>query len=118
MACLAKTFLAGLMLAAAMPVAAKAGDITNSNDRTCNHTKAAQVASNAGVLIRNNRVEGTTTLYRFLGTMRWQGKRMWVGAEVHLFTCELTNIVAPVQIDTPLWGKYRRAYERRHGGHI
>ena len=37
---------------------------------------------------------------------RWQGEVLVVGAEVHMFTCQLTDLIAPVTRTTPFYGRY------------
>lgn len=84
----------------------KAVDVTVESG-ACDSALSKQQVANAGVT-RIRDIRGTNMLRRYVGLMNWQGQRMVVGAEVHMFTCELTNLVAPVTRDTPIFGRYAR----------
>ncbi|HEV2514259.1 MAG TPA: hypothetical protein VGV07_03355 [Devosia sp.] len=98
-------------LSATLP--AKAVDVTVESGACDSALSRLQVA-NAGVT-RIRDIQGTNMLRRYVGRMQWQGERMLVGAEVHMFTCKLTNLVAPVTGTTPIFGRYARS--GGHGGY-
>lgn len=84
----------------------KAVDVTVESG-ACDSALSWRQVANAGVT-RIRSIRGTNMLRRYVGQMNWQGQRMVVGAEVHMFTCELTSLVAPVTRDTPIFGRYAR----------
>lgn len=81
-----------------------AGDVVVQSGY-CAASLSLQQVANAGIT-RIREIRGDKLHRRYVGKMKWQGETMVVGAEVHLFTCELTNIVAPVTRDTPVYGRY------------
>ncbi len=98
--------LISLIIGASIAPPAGARDVTVESG-ACDGDVSRQQVANAGVTsIRNTR--GTNMLRRYVGIMQWQGQTMVVGAEVHMFTCERTNLVAPVTRDTPIFGRYAR----------
>jgi len=101
-----KTMIAASALAAAVSGLAPAGakDVVVESGY-CEAELSLQQVANAGVT-RIKEIRGTNLHRRYVGKMTWQGQTMVVGAEVHLFTCTLTSIVAPVTRDTPVYGRY------------
>jgi hypothetical protein len=81
-----------------------AGDVVVQSGY-CAASLSQQQVANAGIT-RIREIRGDNLHRRYVGKMKWQGETMVVGAEVHLFTCELTNIIAPVTRDTPVYGRY------------
>lgn len=81
-----------------------AGDVVVQSGY-CAASLSLQQVANAGIA-RIREIRGDNLHRRYVGKMKWQGETMVVGAEVHLFTCELTSIIAPVTRDTPIYGRY------------
>ena len=75
----------------------------------CEAGLSLQQVTNAGIT-HIHEIRGDNLHRRYVGMMKWQGDTFEVGAEVHLFTCRLTNIVAPVTRDTPIYGAYVPSY--------
>ena len=98
--------VAALIAGLAFIPAAEAVDV-NVESGACESALSKQQVANAGVS-RIRDIKGTNILRRYIGVMNWQGERIYVGAEVHRFTCQLTNLVAPVTGDTPIFGPYAR----------
>jgi hypothetical protein len=91
-------------LAAILPTSALAGDVVVQSGY-CAASLSMQQVANAGIT-RIREIRGDNLHRRYIGKMTWQGASMVAGAEVHLFTCQLTNIVAPVTRSTPVYGRY------------
>lgn len=95
---------AALALAGVLATSALAGDVVVQSGY-CAASLSVQQVANAGIS-RIREIRSDNLHRRYVGKMKWQGESIVVGAEVHLFTCQLTNIVAPVTRDTPVYGRY------------